>query len=97
MNNQGQGNTPFILGIIAIVCMVASWLGTPGVGIIAVVLGIIAWVMGNNALRTIPDDVQARNGRTMGMIVTILAIVSLVITMLLVGGLISTGLLFALA
>lgn len=76
---------PFILGLIAIVCMILGWFGIPGVGFIAIILGIVAWVMGNNALKANPNDGRAKSGKIMGMVVTILAIISVIVAMILIG------------
>lgn len=85
MNTNQRDNVPFILGLIAIICMILGWFNVPGVGFIAIVLGIIAWVMGNSALKANPDDSRAKGGKIMGMVVTILAIISVVVVMILIG------------
>ena len=95
MDTNSRDNVPFILGIIALVCMILGWFNVPGVGFIAIILGIIAWAMGSSALKANPNDSRARSGKIMGMVVTILAIISVVIVVMILGAIGGAALLVA--
>ena len=80
-----------IIGVIAAVCTLISFFGVPYVGFVGLVLGIVAWVMGNKACKEDPNDDKAKAGKILGIVVTILAIVSIVIGIIIVGSIIGAA------
>jgi hypothetical protein len=77
--NKDNGKTSFILGLIGLAGLVV-----PGIGLLSLPLAIIAIAVGNKAKKLNPDDKKARTGVTfgwitIGILVTVLAIVLLVI------------------
>lgn len=80
-----------IIGIVAAVCTLISFFGVPYVGFAGLILGIVAWVMGNNACKQDPNDDKAKAGKILGIVVTILAIVSIVVAIVIVGAVIGAA------
>jgi hypothetical protein len=73
-----------IFGIISIVCCVLSWLGISWLSFIGLICGIVAWAVGASAVKANPADGQAKAGKIMGIVTTIIAIVSVVIAIILI-------------
>ena len=72
-----------IFGIISVVCCVLSWVGVSWLSFIGLICGIVAWAVGANAVKANPADGQAKAGKIMGIVTTIIAIVSVVIAIIL--------------
>jgi len=80
-----------IVGVIAGVCTILSFFGVPFTGFIGLVMGIVAWVMGNNAYKANPSDDKAKYGKFIGIAVTVLAIVSIVVSIVVVGSIVGAA------
>lgn len=80
-----------IVGVIAAVCTLISFFGVPYVGFVGLVMGIVAWVMGNKAYAADPQDTKAKAGKILGIVVTVLAIVSIIIGIIVVGSIIGAA------
>jgi protein-S-isoprenylcysteine O-methyltransferase Ste14 len=65
--------------------------GVPFVAFVGFILGIVAWATGRNALAADPADSRAKAGKTLGMIMTILGLVSVIVTILMMLGIIAAG------
>ncbi|MEG1547492.1 MAG: hypothetical protein RR232_04815 [Clostridia bacterium] len=71
-----------ILGIVAIACCIISWFDVSWLAFPGFIIGIIAWILGSKNAKANPDDKQAKAGKIMGMISTIIGIVSIVIAII---------------
>lgn len=80
-----------IIGCIAAACTVISFFGVPYTGLIGLVMGIVAWVMGSKAGKLDPADDKAKIGKILGIVVTVVAIISLVVTIVVVGSIIGAA------
>ncbi len=79
--NTGKGQTVMIVGIISLFCF-------------GIILGPVAWVMGNNVLRESGDEAeknQANIGRICGIVATILNILGILFYILVFAGLFAMG------
>ena len=85
--------TSLVVGIIAVVCTALSFFGIPYVGFVGLVMGIVAWVMGSKATRFDAQDTKAKAGKILGIVVTILAIISLIVGIVVVGSVLGAAVL----
>lgn len=79
--NTGKGQTVMILGIISLFCF-------------GIILGPVAWIMGNNVLQQSGDEAeknQANIGRICGIVATILNLLGIVLWILMFVGIFAFG------
>ncbi|MEA4854139.1 MAG: hypothetical protein VB082_07705 [Christensenella sp.] len=72
--------TALIIGLISAICTGLSFIPVLGYASIpGLILAIVAWIVGSKAVKANPADGKAKAGKIIGMIITILAIVSLIL------------------
>lgn len=81
--------TALIIGIIALVLDILGFVGVPGAAFVGFILGIVAWVVGKKALQANPADGKAKAGKILGMVVTILGLISIIVSVLMMAGIVA--------
>ena len=94
-----EGKKAYTYGIIAIICWVVATicnlLSVPFIGsilgIVILVLGIMAFVTGRKELAADPTNGKAKAGKIIGLVIIILEIVSVVLSVAVIGMMVSSA------
>ncbi|MDD4508965.1 MAG: hypothetical protein PHN26_08570 [Eubacteriaceae bacterium] len=95
-----DGQKGYTFGIIALICWVVSiifnLIGVSAVGSVAgfavLVFGIMAFVIGKKEFAADPQNKKAKTGKTIGLVIIIVEVVTLVLFVVLAGTLIGGSL-----